>query len=294
MSDFHAALTVGADEDLLPLSALLHQRGVVHRVYEQGGTQVLAVADAARVPEVESLYRAWRGGELQITLERKPAARRSPAGGGIAGIARRAPVTLVLILASVVGFLLVYLPFTFQFAAWFTILPFRLEGDQLFIGTMQGEYWRLITPVFLHFGWLHITFNCLWMWDLGPRVEQVIGRFNMVMLFLTIALVSNMSQFLFADPGLFGGMSGVVYGLLGFAWVGPLLQPAWRIQPTPAIMFFMVGWLIACMVGVVEVLGFGKIANAAHLGGLVCGAALGAVFGLLSRLGGDKQSGPRL
>jgi GlpG protein len=83
-------------------------------------------------------------------------------------------------------------------------------------------------------------------------------------------------------------MSGVVYGLLGFSWVAPLLQPRWRIQPAPALMFFMVGWLVVCMVGLVQVLGFGAIANAAHLGGLLCGAALGAAFGLLSRLAGDK------
>ena len=92
----------------------------------------------------------------------------------------------------------------------------------------------------------------------------------------------NGSQYAFGGDGLFGGMSGVVYGLLGFSWVAPMLQPAWRIQPTPALMLFMVGWLVLCMAGLVEVLGFGAIANAAHLGGLICGAVLGALFGLVS------------
>jgi GlpG protein len=53
-------------------------------------------------------------------------------------------------------------------------------------------------------------------------------------------------------------------------------------------MLFMVGWLVACMTGMVEVLGFGAIANAAHVGGLLCGAVLGGAFGALSRMGGDK------
>jgi GlpG protein len=147
---------------------------------------------------------------------------------------------------------------------------------------MQGQYWRLVTPAFLHFGWLHIVFNSLWLWELGGKVERVMGHINMFLLFLVIAIVSNGSQFAFGGAGLFGGMSGVVYGLLGFSWVAPLFQPAWRIQPSPALMLFMVGWLVACMVGLVEVLGFGAIANAAHLGGLICGAVLGALFGMMS------------
>ncbi len=53
-------------------------------------------------------------------------------------------------------------------------------------------------------------------------------------------------------------------------------------------MVLMVGWLFLCMVGVIEVLGFGAIANAAHLGGLLCGALLGVAFGALSRADSDK------
>jgi len=117
----------------------------------------------------------------------------------------------------------------------------------------------------------------------------VMGSFNMLLLFLVIALVSNVAQFVFGGPGLFGGMSGVVYGLLGFCWAGPLLQPKWEIQPTRGIMLFMVGWLLLCVLGVVEVLGFGAIANAAHVGGLVSGALLGGAFGLLSRMSSEKN-----
>ena len=107
-------------------------------------------------------------------------------------------------------------------------------------------------------------------------------------------MVSNVSQFAFGGAGLFGGMSGVVYGLLGFSWVAPLQQPGWRIQPSTPIMLFMVGWLVLCMAGMVEVLGFGAVANAAHAGGLLCGAVLGGVFGALSRVSGDKAGASRV
>jgi GlpG protein len=278
MSDFHPALIVSVEEDLLPLSALLHQRAVAHRIYEENGRQVLALQQAAQAPEVEALYRAWRAGELRIELAGQ--ARRTPLLTSVSW--RTVPVTTLLILGSIAGFLLFYLSAS-TLLGYLTFTPFQLVAGRPVFETIDGQYWRLFTPAFLHFGWLHIVFNSLWLWELGGKVERVMGHLNMFMLFLVIALVSNASQYAFGGPGLFGGMSGVVYGLLGFSWVAPLLQPAWRIQPAPALMLFMVGWLLVCMAGLVEVLGFGAIANAAHLGGLVCGAILGALFGMLSR-----------
>jgi GlpG protein len=277
MTEYITAIKADVEEDLSPLSALLFRRGVVHRVYEQGGRQVLAVRQAEQVEEVVALYRAWHAGEFHIELNRDRQAALVPAANW-----RAAPVTLGLILCSVAGFLLIYLPAPTAWVGYLTFTPFQLVNGRPVFHDMGGEYWRLVTPVFLHFGWLHIVFNSLWLWELGGKVERVMGHLNMIGLFLVIAAVSNACQFAFGGPGLFGGMSGVVYGLLGFSWVGPLLQPEWRIQPTPTLMLFMVGWLVVCMVGLVQVLGFGAIANAAHLGGLVCGAVLGAVFGWAS------------
>ena len=71
MTEFYPALSVGVEEDLLPLSAILQQRGVVHRIFEENGRQVLAVQGAAQAEEVTTLYRAWRAGELRIELTRQ-------------------------------------------------------------------------------------------------------------------------------------------------------------------------------------------------------------------------------
>ena len=279
MSDFHTVLKVDLEENLLPLSALLHQRGVAHRVFEENGRQVVAVARAEQAQQVADLYRAWRAGELRIELTGRRAADAPHSGKRW----RDAPITLALIALSILGFALVYLPTPVQWLGYLTFTPFRVVDDSAVFGSMGGQYWRLITPAFLHFGWLHIVFNSLWLWELGGKVERATGHLNMFGLFLVIALVSNASQYFIGGPSLFGGMSGVVYGLLGFSWVAPLLQPAWQIRPSPAIMLFMVGWLVACLLGVVEGLGFGAIANAAHLGGLVCGAVLGGLLGMVAR-----------
>jgi len=280
MSRSFVALSVDLGEDLLPLCALLRQHGVPHRVYEKNGLQVLEAGSRDHARQIAALYRAWRAGEVKIEAvgEVPKLRRRGPVSW------RRAPVTLALVCLSICGFLLVYLRAPMEWLALLTFSPFRIVEGQPVFGGLQGQYWRLVTPAFIHFGWLHIVFNSLWLWELGSRVEQVMGRINMSLLFLVIAVVSNTSQYLFSGPGIFGGMSGVVYGLLGFAWVAPLLQPGWPIQPARSIMIFMVGWLVVCMVGLVEVLGFGAIANAAHLGGLLAGALLGALFGMLSRL----------
>ena len=277
MSDLHPALTTGLDEDLLPLSALLQQRGVAHRIFEENGQQVLVVARPEQAPQVLALYRAWRAGEVRIDLQRR--GRVPPLV--TTGSWRTVPVTALLIAGSIACFGLFYLG-VYNWMGYLTFTPFELVDGKPVFSSIGGQYWRLVTPAFLHFSWLHIVFNSLWLWELGRKVERVMGHLNMFGLFLVIAMVSNFSQYAFGGPGLFGGMSGVVYGLLGFSWVAPMLQPAWRIQPSPTLMLFMVGWLVLCLVGVVEGLGFGAIANAAHLGGLLGGAVLGVLFGMLS------------
>ncbi|MEM1155579.1 MAG: rhomboid family intramembrane serine protease, partial [Pseudomonadota bacterium] len=167
MADFHPVLSVSVEEDLLPLSALLHQRGVVHRVFEQNGQQILAVQQASQSAEVESLYRQWRAGDVSISLAR--GAKKTPAITSASW--REVPVTVLLIALSVVGFLMVYLGAPPAWLASLTFMPVTIVNGQLVFGSMGAEYWRLVTPVFLHFGWLHIAFNSLWLWELGSKVE---------------------------------------------------------------------------------------------------------------------------
>jgi len=280
MAELYPALRVPLAEDLLPLSALLYSRQLAHKVYEENGRQVLAVAREDQVAPVQALYRAWRSGE--ITIETSAAGRTRSRVRPMSW--RQAPVTGIFALVSIAVFLLMLAGDPRAWISHFTFLPFEIQGARLVFHDMDGQYWRLITPIFLHFGWLHIVFNCLWLWELGRRMEQVLGSWNTLGLVLVIAAVSNVSQFLFGGPGLFGGLSGVVYGLLGFSWVAPLLQPGWAIRPASGIMWLMVGWLLLCLFGVVEMMGLGAIANAAHVGGLVSGALLGLAFGALSRL----------
>ena len=73
------AISVGVEEDLLPLSALMHQRGVVHRIFEENGRQVVKVQRAEQAPQVAALYQAWRAGEVRIELSAKAQRASYPA-----------------------------------------------------------------------------------------------------------------------------------------------------------------------------------------------------------------------
>ncbi len=183
------------------------------------------------------------------------------------------PATLILIVLSICGFLLFYLQAPVSWLSHLTFSDFRVvDGRPEFLPT-SGEYWRLLTPIFLHFGWLHIVFNCLWLWQLGALIELRLGTTVLLLLVLGSGIGSNYAQFLYSGPSLFGGMSGVVYALLGFCWVYNSLRPQGGLAVPRGIIVFMLVWLVFWMLPFTKMLGIG-IANAAHLGGLALGCLL--------------------
>ena len=89
----------------------------------------------------------------------------------------------------------------------------------------HGEVWRLITPIFLHFHFLHIFFNMMWLFDLGSMVEARESTWKLLLLVLFIGVISNLGSDYAKGPA-FGGMSGVIYGLLGYVWMKGKFDPA--------------------------------------------------------------------
>ncbi len=127
------------------------------------------------------------------------------------------PVTALLLAASVVVAVLSNLGGDQAFDSRLTI--------DLYVATPQGilpallwlrEPWRLVTPIFLHFGMMHILFNMIMLWQLGIPVERAIGSLRYALLVLAIAIPSNFSEYLWdlhlLNEGIrqFGGMSGVL------------------------------------------------------------------------------------
>jgi GlpG protein len=146
----------------------------------------------------------------------------------------------------------------------------------------------LVTPVFLHFGIFHLAFNCLWLWELGRRIETLAGSLHMLMIVLLMAIASNLGQYLWSGPALFGGMSGVVYGLLGYIWIRNRVSPRPILSLPGGLLGFMLIWLLAGMSGFMELLMGVNIANAAHAIGLISGMVLGGWAGSIDS-GGRRQ-----
>ena len=160
------------------------------------------------------------------------------------------------------------------------IEPFgdRVRFSTLFLPeVLSGQVWRLVTPMFIHFGIMHVLFNMLWLKDLGSMIERVHGTLVFALMVVTMAVASNMAQYLMSTP-LFGGMSGVVYGLLGYIWLRGRLDPGRGLFINKSTMIMMLIWFVACWTGVL-----GPIANWAHTAGLVVGLGWGGISGLIAR-----------
>lgn len=133
----------------------------------------------------------------------------------------------------------------------------------------EGEVWRLVTPMFLHFGILHLGFNMMWLYRLGGQVEHGHGPVVMLGLVLASEIPGSLGQYALSGPA-FGGMSGVVYGLFGFVWMQARFARDRPYAISDLETVLMMGWFVACATGT-----FGPIANVGHAGGLVAGLLLG-------------------
>ena len=77
-----------------------------------------------------------------------------------------------------------------------------------------GEYWRLLTSVFLHFGFLHLAFNMLFLYNLGPGMEALYGHWRYLAIYLAAGLLGSIASYALT-PGMSVGASGALFGLIG-------------------------------------------------------------------------------
>ena len=195
-------------------------------------------------------------------------------------IPKTPPLTMGLVAASILIYLMMNL------GLQHVIIPPLLISEYLqptLPEIFTGEVWRLVTPVFLHFGIFHIVFNMLWTWELGRLIEWRQGIWQLGALTLIVSIVANLAQYFVSGP-LFGGMSGVIYGYFGYVWVQNLTNPRFGVQLNPAIVKLMLGWFVICWTGLLEKIFGIAIANTAHTAGLISGMVVSLIVsGIVQR-----------
>jgi GlpG protein len=178
-----------------------------------------------------------------------------------------APLTLVLIGASVVVTLFTGLNVSFASVRWLLIS----DVDFGFLPEVRsGEVWRLITPIFIHFGLQHLLFNMWVLYDLGRMIEMLQGTKRLALLVVVIGVGSNVGQYLIGGPS-FGGMSGVLYGMVGYIWMRSLCDPGSGLTLSPMMIGIMLVWFFLCLFKIIP-----NVANGTHAVGLIMGMIWGA------------------
>lgn len=182
--------------------------------------------------------------------------------------AKAGPVTLSIMLLCVVIFALQQLGFNQQI---FQILHFpALDGQ-------QWQLWRWLSHAVLHFSVMHIAFNILWWWQLGGDIEKKLGGLKLLQIFAISSALSGAGQY-WVEGANFGGLSGVVYALVGYLWVVSTKAPQLGLTIPRQIVGFMLIWLV---LGYMQP--FMAIANTAHLAGLIAGVGIGWIDSMKSK-----------
>lgn len=189
--------------------------------------------------------------------------------------ARRVPATTALLVINAVVFGLMLLAGA---GFWHTPNGVQLAwGANFGPATQDGQWWRLFTALFIHFGIVHLALNMWALWDAGRLVEQLYGRWRFALLYVASGLLGNLLKLvLHGSDTVSSGASGAIFSLYG-----ALMVFLWRERRNVErgefrLLFGGAALFSSLMLGVgVFVQG---IDNAAHGGGLVAGALLGLVL----------------
>lgn len=289
------AASVPLTTDLRSLLAVLRVQGVQVRVSEEAGEQVVWARDERDVEAVTQALVALERGEIARAAEGAAQVRRglgdtlegpnnAPLVNQAAGIvwrlarfSRRCPLTASLVLATLIVALLSRNGRDVAGVAmlFFPALPF-VSATDLFLQLLSP--WlllRSVTPALLHFGELHLVFNLLWLLYFGRQLERVQPAVLVFLVYVLTAFAGNFVQYYTGGSAAFGGLSGLIYGLVGYTWLLGVMAPSSGVQLRTSTFAVFVIALLAMAIFASD-----SIASGAHLGGLVAGLACAAIVKL--------------
>lgn len=176
---------------------------------------------------------------------------------------RAGPLTLTVMALVVIAYLLLMFVGEQPIFYWLSWPANSEQGLQV---------WRWVSHIFIHFSLLQIVFNLMWWWYLGGMIEKRLGSGKLFVITVISALLSGWMQAKFSGIW-FGGLSGVVYALMGYSWLRGERDPDSGIYLERGLIVFALLWLAAGYYGV-----FGNpMSNMAYIVGLVIGLAMAFV-----------------
>lgn len=243
------------------IHAELEKRGIPCEVFydEKSEFYLLVTSDESKVAEAQDYYRVRVGLPKEMTIDPEWAKIKT---------LPRGELTFGILLFCVGVFGLSYLSLG---KTLYDLFYISRPESALFQEVKNGQIWRLLTPIFLHLSILHILFNMMWFKDLGYIIENKFKRNYLMVFILITGVFSNVLQYFVAGPS-FGGMSGVLYAMLGFVWVYSKLNSDFEYGLPKRDITIMLGWLVLCLTGFL-----GPIANTAHAAGLCIGIIMALV-----------------
>ena len=148
---------------------------------------------------------------------------------------------------------------------------YMLEHGAMYVPsvTVQGEYYRFFTSMFLHFGFTHLMNNMVTLGVVGKYLEPIVGRVRFVLIYLLSGLGGSLLSFWYelqtGDYAISAGASGAIFGLTGALFCLTVLNRGHIVGLTRQGMLIMIG--ISLYNGFVSE----RVDNLAHIGGLLCG-----------------------
>lgn len=238
-----------------PLLEQLKQQGIVYELRHEQDGQALWIEQAQWVEAVRKAYESYQQAmdhQKQHTLS-------------VSNL-KQLPITVAFIVVSLVVAFITQLGA--NGAEHFFIAQLQYYPRTWIAYSGVELVWHSISPIFLHFSIEHLAFNCLSLWYLGSVLERHLPKVGYLLMIVVLALVSNYSQLLVSGP-LFGGLSGMVYGLIGFAfcyqkWIKPL-------GIANGFLYIAIAWMALGYTPFFAMVGLGNMANTAHLSGLLAG-----------------------
>jgi membrane associated rhomboid family serine protease len=185
---------------------------------------------------------------------------------------RSNPFTMVFIGINVGVFVLMGLAGGF---ALMSVDPEVLRGfgaKQNNLIAEQHQYWRLITSIFIHIGFIHLFLNNYALWIIGQEIEQIYGSARFVVLYLVTGMLGSVGSYIFNPEATSAGASGAIFGLFG---VMATFAFKYR-KEIPALLSREIRRRVLPIIAINLVFGFSVsiVDNAAHIGGLLGGIAL--------------------